>query len=543
MKKYLVSMLIFLLFPFQVLATNVSFTVSNLDLHETAATTPTIANVISATPFGTFKQGDTVGPFYFYYSEAVDAAGAPYITYDVTSITVDCSLSGSSCTSNCTMLTFDSFVVGANYAATDLDTETPLVLNGGTINASDDATGSSLVVPTGANEGSLATNCEIDIDTTAPAIDGINNTDALASGDDTYTTENEMIAFVIETNTLLLEVTAEPDYPRILTTAIGPDGPVYASILGLATTTDHMLYGFPLLIGTRVLDLSTSGDLDVGPGGSVTDPAGNPVAVSMGALDLSAGAEIVLASHTTSASPWAIGSYTYYTTLALVDAATYILADDYFKWLNDTVDVFDVSAHDGTSGHEITYAADGYTISGTQVLGDYSIVKHFVHASTVTLGVGSVHSGSVIPVGSTLTIPNGATTCYIYNDGIGGTLDLDGACDVYNSWIITVDPTGLDGAEPVTFTNCHFKESEAVIEAKDGDDDLTFDGSCTFEITETDYFVNFAGGDYTLKPGCAWRHGGTHTSGYESKLHPNASTMDDILSIGPYGLHRGSAGM
>jgi len=44
----------------------------------------------------------------------------------------------------------------------------------------------------------------------------------------------------------------------------------------------------------RILDLNFAGPLDFGPGGSLTDQAGNPVAVSMGALDLSAVAAIVI---------------------------------------------------------------------------------------------------------------------------------------------------------------------------------------------------------------------------------------------------------
>jgi len=44
----------------------------------------------------------------------------------------------------------------------------------------------------------------------------------------------------------------------------------------------------------RSLDLNFTGDLDLGPGGTITDAAGNPVDTNMGALDLSAVAAIVI---------------------------------------------------------------------------------------------------------------------------------------------------------------------------------------------------------------------------------------------------------
>ena len=59
-------------------------------------------------------------------------------------------------------------------------------------------------------------------------------------------------------------------------------------------------------------------------------------------------------------------------------------------------------------------------------------------------------------------------------------------------------------------------------------------------------------GTYTLNPGSPARHGGISLSGYQSKLRPEATfgssgtagtTMNDILSIGAYGVYRGSAGM
>jgi len=62
-------------------------------------------------------------------------------------------------------------------------------------------------------------------------------------------------------------------------------------------------------------------------------------------------------------------------------------------------------------------------------------------------------------------------------------------------------------------------------------------------------FTNAGGDDFTLKPGSPCRHGATYLSGYEDKLRPESTwpdgvvTMEDILSIGAYGIYRGAAGM
>ena len=62
-------------------------------------------------------------------------------------------------------------------------------------------------------------------------------------------------------------------------------------------------------------------------------------------------------------------------------------------------------------------------------------------------------------------------------------------------------------------------------------------------------FTNVAGDDFTLKFNSPCRHGAVYLPDYETKLRPNASwpsdvtIMDDILSIGAYGIYRGSAGM
>jgi len=88
----------------------------------------------------------------------------------------------------------------------------------------------------------------------------------------------------------------------------------------------------------------------------------------------------------------------------------------------------------------------------------------------------------------------------------------------------------------------------------------SFDNTCTMSsLTEANnistlgapMFTNTGTGDLTLKPGSPARHGATYIAGYTTALDPSATfgvgynglTMEDILSIGAYGVYRGAAGM
>lgn len=62
-------------------------------------------------------------------------------------------------------------------------------------------------------------------------------------------------------------------------------------------------------------------------------------------------------------------------------------------------------------------------------------------------------------------------------------------------------------------------------------------------------FTNAGGGVFTLLPNSPARHGAVYIPGYTTKLRPESTwpsgvtTMEDILSIGAYGVYRGAAGM
>jgi len=220
-------------------------------------------------------------------------------------------------------------------------------------------------------------------------------------------------------------------------------------------------------------------------------------------------------------------------TVAVVLAAGfYFLPDDFSKTTEaNSIGNADMSDSDGTSGHPITLNGVGFSHVGNQIFGDYWTIKRIIHGSTVTLGIGNTYKYSLIPEGDILQVPENATGCTVSNVGIRGTLDLDEAVSVYNTWMTTLDPAGLAADEPVFFYNCGFIESEAVIEAKNALDDLTFT-DCLFEITETAVFKDYAGADFNLIRGSAFCDVGYNT-GLDTDLN-GRPTPRGVHDIGPY---------
>jgi len=297
--------------------------------------------------------------------------------------------------------------------------------------------------------------------------------------------------------------------------------------------TYYLLYTPNLLAGHRAVHPqaygTTAADFIILNDAVLEDGDGNPLDLTFATVDIDGTGTITIAVPYPSTSPKELDSTN--TLYAWLTAGAYPVLNDFFEWTESGADVFDVSAYDGTSGNEITLNGKGHTITGNQTFGDYYIIQRFIHGSTVVLGLGDVHKYSLIPSADTLQVPEGATGCTVSNDGIRGTLDLDEAVSVYNTWIATLDPAGLAADEPVVFYNCGFIESEAVIEAKNALDDLTFT-DCLFEISAVSIFKNYAGADFNLVRGSAFCDVGYDT-GPDTDLN-GRPTPRGVHDIGPY---------
>lgn len=183
-----------------------------------------------------------------------------------------------------------------------------------------------------------------------------------------------------------------------------------------------------------------------------------------------------------------------FSTVTAAKAAGIVLIPDDNITLGTTTEpgALDLSAYDGTSGHPITVAGGGYTWSGDITFGDYWTVSRVKHASNVILGSNNVHTYSLIPTGSTIQIPEGATGVTIYNDTIAGTLVVSETCALMkNLIVVAVNAAGLGAGETATFTNCYFIQSQAVIQATGGGGAFEFPG-CVFSqpspfVSATDF--------------------------------------------------------
>jgi len=310
-----------------------------------------------------------IGPFYVTFSEPVVVTGTPQLTLETgaTDVVLDY-VSGSGTAT----LTFAPFAIAEGHTTADLDA-TQLDLNGGTIVSADDATAVADTAdildtfPTGADAGSLASLKSIVLDSTDPTIDSVNNTnvDPTATPDSTITAPDTLVLWSIVTSETGLQITAEPGYPTIEMEA-HPVDTVYAQPMGLGDTTGTIMMGFYTDDGMRTPDLNFTGNIITTGGGSITDEAGNDAAVSMGALDLSSGAAIVLKVPAPSTDPWVLSSSGDYATFAAFDTATYSVPDDFFTC--DFTGDLDTEVA-GTSGHVIE-------VNGT-IVGDITVDQQY----------------------------------------------------------------------------------------------------------------------------------------------------------------------
>ena len=199
------------------------------------------------------------------------------------------------------LYTLTPITVTSDHHTDSLDSLT-LTTPAGVIASADDATEvpetDNVIdtIPLAATIGSLAYNTDIAIDTTAPAIDSVNNTDSNCTADtgaNPITEAGVLVKFAVVADTLGLYTAYSPTYYRLEMT-VHPSETVYAEFQGFGETTDTLIMGFYTTAGMRTLDLNFTGDLILGAGGHIMDPAGNPLPLDMGVLSLADVAEIVI---------------------------------------------------------------------------------------------------------------------------------------------------------------------------------------------------------------------------------------------------------
>ena len=166
-------------------------------------------------------------------------------------------------------------------------------------------------------------------------------------------------------------------------------------------------------------------------------------------------------------------------------------------------------------------------------------------------GVGADGNGICV---TTSNAAHAIENVYIYNNTLDGNergiyIGATGANDITNVLIKNNNVTNsveygmktFNIADP-TYENNNVYNS--------GTSDYTGVGSQTGSngnISVDPLYVDAGGDDFTLKPGSPARHGAVYIPGYTTKLRPEASwpssvtTMEDILSIGAYGVYRGAA--
>jgi len=341
---------------------------------------PAITSITTNSDNKAYKADDSIGPFYLNLSEPCDVTGTPVMTFETGDSDATSNYSSGSGTAQ---LTFAAFTVAAGYTTADLDV-TGITTTDAAIAASDDAealpeTDDAIdTVPTGATTGSLASAHAIVIDTTVPAAASVVNDCTDCTGDDTYTDENDEIIFGIETGEDNLIIYAAPGYPRIATN-IGWKHTVYAEAAGLCSDdASVILMRVIVQPGMRIDAYNFTGDLDLGPGGKITDAAGNIISTDMGEMDLvvDTAAAIEIACPYDTDNKLVVGTGGDYANLQAAGDATWDWIDgDYIDLQGEThtltgefnAEAGNVTLYDGTidGGQDITGAAENVWFKNT----------------------------------------------------------------------------------------------------------------------------------------------------------------------------------
>ena len=202
---------------------------------------------------GSYKEGDSIGPFTITFSEAatVTDGGGDAPELELVSTGANSEVAYSSGTGT-TEIVFAALTVPAGFTSSDLDT-VQINVNDGDIAP---ASGSfDLTLPTGATAGALAANQAIIVDTTAPTVIKVKGYDAAACSDctaDGTTTAvgTEICVYMTYTENLL----DTGDYPNVLLaleTGATDDTAEISNHIG----TNISKYCFSTLAGQRTTDL------------------------------------------------------------------------------------------------------------------------------------------------------------------------------------------------------------------------------------------------------------------------------------------------
>ncbi|MGB5910715.1 MAG: NosD domain-containing protein [Promethearchaeia archaeon] len=214
------------------------------------AKTPSVSDVSSTTGDGTYTT-DEIIDITILFSENVYVTGTPRLFIN-TGVWVDYSSGNETA-----ILTF-TYTVAAGHTSSDLDytSTTALSLNGGTIKDSEDLD-ADLTLPAPGTPGSLGSNRDIVIDTTAPTISGITATNP----DGTYTVGEDIFITVSFSETVYVIGTPQ----LALNTGVNAG---YSSGSGTATLT----FTYTVAAGHTSSDLDYTSTGALSPnGGTIRD--------------------------------------------------------------------------------------------------------------------------------------------------------------------------------------------------------------------------------------------------------------------------------
>ena len=227
---------------------------------------PTVTNITSSTPNGTYRTGTI--PVTVTFSEPVTVTGTPQLALS-TGNPATTTVNHSGSTTN--TLTFDYTVAAGNTSA-DLDyaATTSLTTNGGTIRDADNS--AILTLPAPGATGSLGANKNIVIDTTAPTVTTVSST----------TTNGSYKAGTIIPVTVALSESVTVTGTPQLTLSTGT--PATTAVNYSGTTPNTLTFNYTVAPG------NTSADLDYNNAaalalnsGTIKDLAGNNATLTLAA--------------------------------------------------------------------------------------------------------------------------------------------------------------------------------------------------------------------------------------------------------------------